>query len=70
MTLKEIKTAVDNNKKVYWINRNYLIIKDSIEQYLIHSQCNDNYQGLTCSDGVTLNGEEHEFKTSEDLETA
>lgn len=61
MTLDEIKTAVDNGQNVYWATENYRIIRDKFNQYLIHSQCNDYYIGLTWRDGVTMNGEPDQF---------
>lgn len=61
MTLEEIKTAVDNGESVYWATENYRIIKDKLNQYLIHSQSNDYYIGLTWQDGVTMNGEPEQF---------
>jgi len=61
MTLAQIKQAIDEGKTVHWATTNYVVIKDSVPQYLIHSQCNDNYIGLTQLDGVTLNGREEDF---------
>lgn len=61
MTVSEIKSAVDAGKQVFWSNLNYRVIKDQIGQYLIHSQCNNHYIGLTWRDGETLNGKEEEF---------
>ena len=61
MNVNAIKKAVDSGKEVYWETSNYKVIKDDINQYLIHSRCNDHYIGLTWNDGVTLNGKEEEF---------
>ena len=61
MNLQEIKTAVENGKSVHWKTENYKVIKDSIGQWLIWSQFNDNYIGLTWRDGKTMNGEEEHF---------
>lgn len=61
MTVHEIKSAVDQGKIVHWSNRGYVVIKDSIGQYLIHCTMNDHYIGLTWMDDVTLNGAEEEF---------
>lgn len=61
MTLAEIKAAIEEGKKVYWFNSNYSVIKDRIGQYLIHSQINDYYTGLTHRDEVTMNGKEEDF---------
>lgn len=60
-SVQEIKDAVSNGENVYWSNPNYKVIKDSIGQYLIWSQCNNYYIGLTHRDEVTLNGELSEF---------
>jgi predicted nucleic-acid-binding Zn-ribbon protein len=46
LTLEDIKTQVDNGKKVYLENKNYAVIKDTLGKYLIHSRCNDSYVGL------------------------
>jgi len=64
MTLNEIKTAIDEGKKVFWSNTAYRVIKDSIGQYLIGYNIggrNENYIGLTWRDGVTVNGKPEEF---------
>ena len=61
MTLGQIKEAVLSGKNVYWANLNYKVIVDSIGQWLIWSQCNDYYIGLTWQDGVTVNGKPEEF---------
>ncbi|CAH7389565.1 hypothetical protein VCHA53O466_50022 [Vibrio chagasii] len=56
-----IKKAVDEGKAVFWASSNYKVIKDSIGQYLIHSQFNDNFTGLTYADEITLNGDISDF---------
>ncbi|NCC40909.1 MAG: hypothetical protein EOM21_15970 [Gammaproteobacteria bacterium] len=61
MTLQEIKQAVEDGQTVCWSTPNYRVLKDAIGQWLIHSQANGHYIGLTHRDGVTLNGEEDEF---------
>ena len=65
MTVHEIKEAVDAGKKVYWVNRGYTVIKDSIGQYLIkwdgRVDFDVSYIGLTHADGVTLNGRPDQF---------
>ena len=61
MKLEEIKQAVDEGKIVHWASEAYVVIKDSVPQYLIHCVLNDNYIGLTWRDGVTLNGKEEDF---------
>ena len=61
MTLIEIKTAVDKGSTVYWGNVNYVVIKDRFGEYMIKCVDNDHCIGLTHKDGITLNGEQHEF---------
>lgn len=61
MTLEEIKQALDDGKKVFWANKSYEVIKDSVDQYLIICRLNDNCIGLTWRDGVTLNGKPEQF---------
>jgi hypothetical protein len=61
MTVEAIKKAVSAGFPVYWVTNNYRVILDSIGQFLIHSQFNDHYIGLTHQDGVTLNGSEDQF---------
>jgi hypothetical protein len=63
MTITEIKAAVESGRKVYWCNKNYEVIKDSLGRFLIRSICNENYTGLTWQDGVTMNGREDQFFT-------
>ena len=41
MNLEEIKQAVLAGKHVHWASENYLVIRDSIGQWLIWSQFND-----------------------------
>lgn len=62
MTLQQIKDAIENGNKVIWKQDNYEVIKDSIGQYLIKCKSNDSCIGLTWKDGVTMNGEEKDFK--------
>lgn len=64
MNLAEIKSAVDQGKKVFWSTSAYRVIKDKIGQYLIGYNIGghgENYIGLTWQDGTTLNGKESEF---------
>jgi len=61
MYLEQIKQAIEKGHSVFWANTNYRVIKDSIGQYLIHSQCNDVYWGLTHRDGITMNGKPEQF---------
>ena len=65
MNVEEIKRAVDSGKRVYSGNKNYVVICDSIGQYLIKCTFNDSCIGLTWKDGVTLNGEPDEFWVAE-----
>ena len=67
MTLEEIKQAIEDGKTVHWASKAYVVIKDSVPQYLIHCVLNNNYIGLTWRDGVTLNGKEEEFFIGEDI---
>ena len=61
MTINEIKTAVDKGIPVYWLTLNYMVIKDSLNQYMIKSLSNNHCIGLTWDDGMTLNGKENDF---------
>ena len=64
MNLAEIKSVIDNGKKVYWSNTAYQVIKDKIGQYLIGYDIggrSENYIGLTWQNGTTLNGKETDF---------
>lgn len=61
MTLAEIKQAVDAGKSVCWKNDGYVVMKDSIGQYLIMHIYNFNAIGLTWVDGATMNGKPEEF---------
>jgi len=61
MTTEQIKQAVDQGKRVHWENPGYLVIKDSIGQYLIKCLHSNHCIGLTHQDGETLNGREDQF---------
>ena len=61
MTLQEIKTAINEGKRVFWKSEGYQVIKDSINQYLIKCGYNNHCIGLTWRDGVTMNGNEEDF---------
>ena len=68
MNLEQIKQSLSKGQKVYWQNENYEVIFIKADpykyvEYLIHSKSNNHYIGLTHTDGITLNGEEHEFFT-------
>jgi len=61
MKLKEIKKAVDENKKVCWIADYYRVEKWHSNEYVITCTLNNNSIGLTHKDNITLNGNENEF---------
>lgn len=63
MTVDEIKSAVLNGRIVHWINKNYRVIVDSLEQFYIVCELNDSAIGLTWRDGKTLNGKPEDFFT-------
>lgn len=58
-TLEEIKQAIDNGKRVCWMNAGYRVIKISLCQYMIIHQANNGALSsavmLTHLDGVTMN---------------
>ena len=64
MKIEEIKKLVTKGIKVFWINDNYEVIKDSIGQWLIESKSNNNYVGLTNIKGE-LNADEKDFFTNQ-----
>jgi len=61
MTLEEIKQAIDDGKTVHWANPGYVVVKDSLGQYLIKFTSNGHCIGLTWQDGVTVNGKPEQF---------
>lgn len=61
MTLEEIKSAVEAGKTVFWSNRAYRVLKDSLGQWLIVCDHNGYCIGLTWRDGVTMNGKPEDF---------
>ena len=63
MNLQEIKLSLKNNRKVFWKNTSYEVIKDNIGQYLIKCHLNNTFIGLTWRDNKTLNGKENDFFT-------
>tara|TARA_R100001530_G_scaffold128156_1_gene97752 strand:+ start:334 stop:540 length:207 start_codon:yes stop_codon:yes gene_type:complete len=67
MTKEEIKEAVSKGKKVFWINDNYEVIKDSIGQWLVKSKANNNYVGLTNIKGELIE-DQKEFFTNNKTE--
>ena len=64
MTLQEIKDAVERGDRVIWSNESYVVKKDTLGQWHIVCELNDNCIGLTWKDGVTLNGKPSEFRIS------
>jgi len=61
MTLEQIRAAVEDGKRVFWVNSDYEVIKDSRGQWHIKCHHNGNCIGLTWRDGVTMNGKPDEF---------
>lgn len=61
MTLTQIKTAVELGLTVHYENDAYIVIKDSVGQWLIKCLINNYCMGLTWTDGVTMNGDEEKF---------
>lgn len=61
MTLEQIKHAIEHGWIVHWSHQGYVVIKDSVGQYLIRCISNDSCIGLTWLDGKTMNGSEDEF---------
>jgi hypothetical protein len=61
MTLQEIKTAIENGRRVYWKHEGYPVIKDGIGQFMICYIENQHCWGLTWRDGVTMNEKEEDF---------
>ena len=64
MTIQEIKEAVDKGLRVHWSNPGYIVIKDSLGQYLIKYLPNDHCIGLTNRAGDQLNGRPEDFFVS------
>lgn len=60
-TAEQIRQAVDEGKKVFAGSPAYEVIKDKINQYLIHYIYNEYYIGLTWNDNTTLNGSNFYF---------
>jgi hypothetical protein len=63
MKANEIRNKVIKGYDVYWKNTNYKIIKDSIGQWLMHSQCNDYYCGVFDNNGNLVDKESDFFFT-------
>ena len=64
-SIEDIKEAVDKGFTVHVDTDNYVVIKDSVPQYLIHSRFNNHYIGLHGMKGTPyerqLNGGEFYF---------
>ncbi len=58
---EEIKSAVAAGNTVYWSNKAYQVVLDSVGQYLIKCLLNGACIGLTWADGETLNGRPEDF---------
>jgi hypothetical protein len=61
MTLSEIKAAVLDGKPVRWMHSGYVVLVDSLGQWMIMYTANRSCIGLTWMDGTTMNGKPHEF---------
>ena len=65
MTIKEIKKAINQGKKVFWNHEGYEVIKDKFNRYLIYCHINNHCVGLHGMKGTKyeniLNGDENEF---------
>jgi len=60
MTLEEIKAAVEEGHKVYWVGDDYEVV-GSGDNLLINCLHNNYAIGLTWQDGVTMNGKPEDF---------
>ena len=56
MNAQQIRDLVDSGRTVYCDSKSYVVIKDSIGQYLIKCLDNNYCIGLTHQDNTTLNG--------------
>lgn len=65
MNLQQIKDAVLAGKKVYWITPRYQVVHCDGDFCISHT--GGTSIGLTWRDGVTLNGEEADFKVDESV---
>ena len=63
MKLHEIKDAIANGQRVYWVHEGYEVIRDKHQQYMIKCHMNGTAIGLTWADGTTMNGKEEDFYT-------
>jgi hypothetical protein len=61
MTLDEIKTAVEQGRRVHWKHEGYPVIKDGLGRFLICCIQNESCWGLTWTDGRTMNEKEEDF---------
>jgi hypothetical protein len=65
MTLEQIKAAVQSGAKVHWMNAAYIVVCDSLGQWLIKYRGDGGCIGLTHRDGVTMNGRPWQFYTAD-----
>jgi hypothetical protein len=61
MTIDAIKAAVDAGRTVHWANTGYVVIRDSLGEYLIRYTPNGHCIGLTNRAGDKLNGAPEQF---------
>jgi len=61
MKLNEIKEAVDKGLTVLWKQNNYRVVKWTNGYYVVCTD-NNNAIGLTHRDGITMNGNEEDFR--------
>ena len=61
MNINEIKSAVENGKRVFWKQANYEVIKNKFGDWLVVCLQNENCTGLTHRNGVTWEYDEKDF---------
>tara|TARA_R110002051_G_scaffold174963_2_gene245046 strand:+ start:294 stop:518 length:225 start_codon:yes stop_codon:yes gene_type:complete len=65
MKIEEIKTAIDNGKRVHWHHSGYEVIGSRKDGYLIKCHMNNHCVGLHGMEGTKfenqMNGEEKDF---------
>ena len=65
MSIKEIKKAINEGKKVFWHHEGYEVIKDKFNRYLIYCHMNEHCIGLHGLEGTEyenkLNGDADKF---------
>lgn len=60
-----LKKAVDEGKRVYYLNENYQVVKDQTGQYLIKCNFNNAISSVFWADNETLNGKPEDYKIQE-----